>query len=167
MNNSQVSGYRNPEARFWRRVDRNGPIHSTLGACWVWTGGKFDNSYGAIYVDGKSKKAHHFSWTYHYGPFSSALCVLHKCDNPSCVNPHHLFLGSKADNSTDMVRKGRQTKGEQHSRAKVTEEMVKVIRSEYVWRSSTHGTYGLAKKYGLSQYCIMSIIQRKTWKHVS
>lgn len=89
--------------RFWQKVDKS-------GKCWIWTGGRTSTGYGII---GKGKrghgflKAHRASWIINVGSIPDRLLVLHKCDNPLCVKPDHLFLGTYKDNSQDMVSKGR------------------------------------------------------------
>lgn len=94
-------GYRQPiEERFWRRV------HKT-DTCWVWTGGKAFWGYGQIWYKGKSVKTHRISWILHFGEPEKGKFILHKCDNPPCVNPDHLFLGTAKDNIDDCIRKGR------------------------------------------------------------
>ena len=97
------------EERFWEKVNKNGPIHPLLGTpCWLWTGSRNDAGYGKIGNEGESAYAHRVSYELRYGPLSDGLFVLHKCDNPPCVNPNHLFAGTALDNHLDMVQKGRQ-----------------------------------------------------------
>lgn len=86
--------------RFWNKVDRSGD-------CWTWQGSRDRKGYGRVSVNQRPVLAHRFSWTLSHGPIPDGLCVLHKCDNPPCVNPEHLFLGTIADNNRDMVAKGR------------------------------------------------------------
>lgn len=95
--------------RFWKKVDQNGPTHPVLGTpCWVWTASRFVRGYGALKVDdGPKGYAHRISWELHFGPIPDGLWVLHRCDNPPCVNPAHLFLGTHLDNMADMDAKGR------------------------------------------------------------
>jgi hypothetical protein len=87
--------------RFWANVDRSGD-------CWRWTGhiGR-NNRYGMLRVNGRSVKAHRFSWELHFGPVPSGLVVRHRCDNPVCVRPEHLQLGTQADNVHDAIERGR------------------------------------------------------------
>ena len=110
-----------PIERFWAKVDKNGPIPAhrpDLGPCWIWLGAKVTGGYGVIktgFSTHKTRKqslTHRFSWEVHFGPIPSATpFVLHKCDNPPCPNPGHLFLGTAADNTADMMAKGRQAFG--------------------------------------------------------
>lgn len=94
--------------RFWAKVDRNGPVLlAELGPCWVWTAADIETGYGLLKVAGKLAYAHRTSWILEHGEIPPGLCVLHRCDNPPCVRPAHLFLGRKKDNTTDARRKGR------------------------------------------------------------
>lgn len=89
------------EVRFWLCVEKTGD-------CWWWRGYTEGAGYGAIRINGRRESAHRVSWIMSNGPIRSNLWVLHKCDNPLCVNPDHLFLGTCADNVRDMISKGRQ-----------------------------------------------------------
>ena len=91
------------EQRFWAKVE---PIPEGRG-CWEWVGSFQRRGYGSFSVHGTIKPAHRASWEMHNGPIPHGLWVLHKCDNPSCVNPLHLFLGTHVDNMLDMVAKKR------------------------------------------------------------
>ena len=75
--------------------------------CWEWQGNRDQYGYGVIFYNGKLAKAHRLSWTLHFGNITDGLCVCHHCDNPSCVNPSHLFLGTHQDNAKDRESKGR------------------------------------------------------------
>ena len=85
--------------RLWNRVRKG-------SSCWTWTGAT-QHGYGYIGENGKILRTHRVSWTLHHGPIPDGLCVLHHCDNPPCVRPSHLFLGTHTDNMKDMVSKGR------------------------------------------------------------
>jgi hypothetical protein len=93
--------------RFYSKIDKPEDPNS----CWAWTGSRNSEGYGNFYVDGRIVGAHRYSFQYHKGEIPEGMCVCHTCDNPSCVNPAHFFLGTKADNNRDKVAKGRHTWG--------------------------------------------------------
>lgn len=151
---------------FWARVRKN-----DLTGCWNWIADKDKDGYGYAYlgktrIEGTKKyikhrdKTHRLSWNMHNGAIPEGLCVLHKCDNPSCVNPDHLFIGTKKQNSEDMVAKQRNQRGEQRPLAKVTEEQVREIRA------SKESLTKIGAKYGLAFQTVSQIKNRKTWRHV-
>jgi HNH endonuclease len=128
--------------------------------CWEWIGTQDRHGYGRISVRNRVIKAHIVSYRIHVGP-TNGKCVLHKCDNPSCINPEHLWLGSFKDNTQDMLAKGRNCKGmDQHS-AKLTEKSVKEILASH------DSNVVLAACYGVNRSVISRIRSRKAWGHVT
>lgn len=122
-------------------------IYTTKTAgCWVWTGNKDHNGYGYMKVDGKQKIASRLSYVLHKGDIPEGMNVLHRCDNPICVNPEHLFTGTQKDNLADMDKKGRSNRphGTKHGGTKATEATVKAIRKSRLPRKVLAQTYGLS-----------------------
>lgn len=170
-----------PESRFWKFVNKNGPVCERIGTpCWMWMAGKI-KGYGYFWLNGKTTKAYHFVYKLFNGPIPTGLCILHECDNPSCVNPTHLKTGTQKDNRQDCVRRGRQALGDAHGSktrpervargcrvrtAVLTDDLVVTIRAIYCRGSKTHDTYGLAKKFGVSQATIWRVVNRLTWTHI-
>ncbi len=145
--------YRAPLSEtFWAKVQKT-------DGCWLWTAGTNKHGYGKYL----QTSAHRASWEIHFGAIPSNLCVLHRCDNPPCVRPEHLFLGTDADNMTDRLAKGRYDRGEDHPMALLTERCVKEIRSLY--SSGAHTLMSLAIQYGVAQSTIHAVVKRKVWKH--
>ena len=145
--------------RFWLRVDRQG-----ADDCWEWQGstrGKM--GYGNISWQGRMLGTHRVSWTLHNGPIPEGGHVLHKCDNPPCCNPAHLFLGDNAANVADKMAKGRHRydTGEDHPRSKMTWERVRELRR----RSAAGVPYSvLARTFNISKATVGQIVTRRTWK---
>jgi hypothetical protein len=104
--------------------------------------------------------SHRLSYKIHYGPITSKECVLHKCDDPKCVNPSHLFIGSRATNAADRTSKGRTLKGSAVTISKLTEQQVIGIRA------SPKSAKFLSKQYGVSDCTIYNIRNRSVWKHI-
>ena len=154
---------------FWKKVDKKGEDE-----CWEWIASKDKDGYGYFGLDKKICLAHRISWILHYGdiPFHNSyhgMCVLHKCDNPSCVNPNHLFLGTNKDNMKDMVNKGRSSKisrsqGIKNPQHKLKEQEVLEIRQKYI--PYKYSQRQLAKEYNIDQKQICNIVNYKTWKHI-
>lgn len=139
--------------------------------CVEWVGAKNDRGYGQIRCNlfGKRKAwyVHRLSWWVNRGEIpSSNICICHSCDNPSCINPDHLFLGTKLDNHRDMVSKGRAVyvsrPGSKNPTAKLVESDVQFIRKMYGVYNQTE----LANMFSVHKSLISLIITRKTWKHI-
>lgn len=141
------------EEHFWSLVEKT-------DSCWLWVGSLGKNGYGR-FRRGKHY-AHRYSYELAHGPISDDLVVCHSCDNPKCVNPAHLFLGTKKDNTQDMLSKRRHSHGEAHHSSKLTAEQVKEIRSLHPALSYLQ----LSKRYGIGISSIHDIIKRVTWKEV-
>jgi hypothetical protein len=176
--------------RFWTHVDKT-------GVCWVWTAVCSKRGYGQIRVS-KPKRTHllthRVSYELHFGPIPDGLWVLHNCDNPSCVRPDHLFLGTAKDNTQDMLRKGRHqhgdthysrrqpekvvrgerhgwtkhpekaAKGEQHGCAKLTEPQVREMRRRWAAREASQRQ--LMVDFSVSRATVQKILSRHLWKHL-
>lgn len=155
--------------RFWKKIDKNGIQVSHMPTrCWKWLGNKHPFGYGITSLNGKRISAHRKSYIIHIGPIPEGLLVLHKCDNPECCNPEHLFSGTHSDNSKDMVSKNRQRKnydidGEKNPAAKLTTEQVLQIR-ELACQKVHQGQ--IADAFGVSLPLVEKIIARKVWSHI-
>ena len=174
-----------PTTRFWSYVEKT-------DTCWNWKGPK-SGGYGVLWIKEVPVRAHRYSYELHKEQIPAGILVCHRCDNPACVNPDHLFLGSQQDNMDDKVAKGRQcrgddhwmrqpperrlvgdkngmvrhpekaARGEAHGRSKLNEELVRKIRILY----SEHFTqYEIADAMGVSQPVISSVLRGATWGHV-
>jgi hypothetical protein len=146
--------------RFMRFVDKR-PC-----GCWVWTGAKYPNGYGAFSVRRCTPEgAHRVAYRLFKGDTPKGSFVCHTCDEPACVNPDHLFLGSPKDNTWDMLRKGRGCMppvlvGENNSYSKLTEAAVRDIRTKRMLQRE------FAELYGVKQAVISKVQLRKVWAHV-
>lgn len=152
--------------RFWSRVDRSGGEDT----CWNWTSRSKIRGYGVIKVQARQWLAHRLVWVIVNGPIPEKMEVCHHCDNPSCVNPSHLFLGTHVENMQDMLFKGRGRfmfgyKGEDHPCAKLTERDVLEIRRRYAVGNVTQKS--LANEFGITQAMVSRIILKVAWKDVS
>lgn len=158
------------EERFWSKVDRRGP-----NDCWHWNGGRTNRGYGNFRMDGRTVKAHRVAFEFSTGVAPGTMFVCHRCDNPPCCNPSHLFLGTSADNNADMMAKGRHVRpardedavnyvrGESSNLARITEADVVSIRAR---KAAGERTVALAKEYGVDRTLVWQIVTRKVWKHV-
>lgn len=144
------------ETQFWKRVRKT-------SSCWLWKGWKHPSGYGTMSMGGHipQKRAHRFSWEIHHGKIPDGQCVLHHCDVRHCVNPKHLFLGSRGDNARDMVSKNRQLAKERNPQAKLTRGKISEIRKHYSSGNATQKSLGA--KFGVCRQTIADIVHRKLW----
>mgnify|MGYP001607602161 CR=1 FL=1 len=167
-------------ATFYARAKRDGPTSPHAdGACWVWTGALDKKGYGTSNVHGESERAHRASWIWTNGSIPDGACVLHKCDNPPCVNPAHLFLGTHADNNKDRAAKGRSFKGynrpkppprspprgEDAWHAKLTEAQVREVR--VLLAEGRLSMRAIGRTYGIAHESVRKIAKGLSWKHVT
>lgn len=171
--------------KFWIKVDKNGPMPNPNNYpeiktnCWNWIGGKFRGGYGRVHVSRRTNLAHRVAWELVFGEIPKDLLCLHKCDNPSCVNPNHLFLGTQQDNINDMKKKGRDPigirhgaslhpekmkRGEAHHNSKLTSENVVEIRK--IMSQNHKSTLECASKFRVHRKTIQRIVRREIWRHV-
>jgi len=142
---------------FWEKVKKGNEDD-----CWEWIAGKARGGYGEFGIKRKIYMAHKISWELVNGEVPDNLCVLHKCDNPACVNPKHLFLGTRIENNNDKVTKGRQAKGEKHGMSKLNEEQVRKIRELYL--TGNYSQSKLGQLFNVQEAAIQKIVNYKTWK---
>jgi hypothetical protein len=185
------------KTRFWSKVSEDGPLPERcpeLGPCWLWTAGCSKNGYGQFSIGRQGYSTHRMAWIFTNGPVPAGISVLHRCDNPPCVNPGHLFLGTQLDNRRDCVRKGRTATGdrqgsrahpetctygdrnglrlhperaamgERNARAILNAGQVLSIRRAYASGGVTYKALG--QQFGVSTSQVALIVQRKKWKHI-
>lgn len=161
--------------------------------CWEWTAFRDLGGYGMVQLNGRAVRSHRVSWAMHNGEIPQGMCVLHKCDNPPCCNPFHLYLGTNADNNADKVARNRQakgdnvgmrlhpesklwgdrnparlhpnrlTRGEKLHTAVLTETDVVNARISYAEGVTRRE---LSRQYGVSYSTIDCVVNRRTWRHV-
>lgn len=164
--------------RFWNKVNKSASEHG----CWLWTANKDRKGYGYFTAPARGVSplpAHRVSYALIHGPFLKRLCVLHRCDNPSCVNPHHLFLGTIADNNQDCIRKGRNNIGDRNGSrtmphrvprgtrvggSKLTDEQINEIRELY---SRGYKQKEIGRRFGVTQSNVSRVLSGETWRHVA
>lgn len=159
------------EVRFWKKVDRRG-----ADECWPWLAGRLPHGYGTFYRDRDHHHAyaHRMSYELAFGPIQDGMDVCHRCDNPPCVNPAHLFVGTRIDNVRDMVVKGRgrmgqyprtaRQSGSARWNARLTEADIPLIRARLA-AGERYKPIGAA--FGVHDRTIADIARGLTWKHVT
>lgn len=157
-----------PEERFWPRVNKT-------ESCWLWIGTRNHYGYGCLKLGGRSGRlltAHRIAFELTHGPIPEGLRVLHTCDVPACVNPAHLYLGTAADNTRDMIDRGRHgwvrhpesvPRGEQGGGHKLTTADVQAIRADHAAGMSLGS---LGRRHSVSKQHIRRIVDRSVWRHV-
>jgi hypothetical protein len=163
-------------ARFWSKVDKS--PHPK--GCWLWMAGMFKTGYGGFYFRGQMVRAHRFSCELAHGPIPDGLMALHTCDTYPCVNPAHLYAGTRERNTADAIERGRFASGDRNGSrtrpdrygrgedkilAKLTEQAVTEIRARY--ESGGISQQRLAAEFGVSQGLVSRIVRRAGWQHVA
>lgn len=150
----------NRKIRFWKSVDKKGE-----NECWNWKSSKNKKGYGRIHLGMVGTTAHRFSYMINKGEIPEGMFVCHSCDNPGCVNPNHLFLGTNKDNMKDCMDKNRVAWGERTKHSKLNNEQVLEIIDLYKTNRYTEKELGLM--FGVSFSNIYQIIEGKTWRRLT
>lgn len=149
------------ETRFWAKVER-------WEGCWVWLAHRDKAGYGRFSLHGRPALAHRVAYELSVGPVPPGLSVMHLCDNPQCVNPDHLRVGTHAENMADMKRKGRchsrGLPGERNGFAKLTEPQVHAIRERY---AAGNTQVAIARDLGVDPTTVGLVVRGKRWTHVA
>lgn len=146
--------------RFWERVDRT-------DGCWMWTGPTTKAGYGIIRSaggrNGTTLYVHRLSYEIHHGPIDDGLVVMHACDNPRCVNPSHLSIGTHGENHADMISKARHPHGEAAPWSRLSEDDIRTIRDLH---ASGITQADIAHRFGVDRSHVSNIVHRKRWVHI-
>lgn len=158
-------------------MDKSEPV--PWSGCRIWTAGVDADGYGQTWFKGKNVRAHRMSWILNVGPIPAGMCVMHQCDEPSCVNPAHLRLGTNAENTADKMRKGRHRvaagdshymrrnpllrSGDKAAGARIKEHDVIALRER---AARGERQKDLAKEFGITRSAVSAIVVRRNWKHL-
>lgn len=170
-----MAKHRGKRGDFWSKVDQSGGAD----ACWPWIGSLGTEGYGQVRINKRLVRTHRVAYELTNGPLDANLSVCHRCDNPPCCNPSHLFSGTQADNMADCSAKGRvpsgansslsrnkkRAKGEDNGLSKLTEHQVREIR--LLCATSGKSKRSIARRFGVTDVLIGQIVRGKIWKHVS
>lgn len=146
------------EGYFWRHVEKSD------NGCWLWIAHRDRYGYGGLHIRGCTLQSHRISWALANGLIPDGMCVLHRCDVRNCVNPAHLFLGTKGDNVADMAAKKRNARGVTQHLATLTDESVREIRHAYASGEANQSELG--RRFGVTKENISCVVRRATWKHI-
>jgi hypothetical protein len=140
-------------------------VKKTDSGCWVRTSSLMPKGYSTIKLNGKTRYAHRISYEHFVGPIPDGMCICHSCDNPSCVNPQHLFLGTQKDNLADMTNKGRRNgpRGRNHPRATITGQIAAKIKE---YRQLGYTYREIAAICGTTLKVVQDVSTGRTWKEV-
>lgn len=145
-----------------------GNVVKSESGCWEWVGTKRGSSsgvhYGGTNIGRKSVLAHRASYEFYIGVIPENMLVCHKCDNPKCINPDHLFLGTRLDNAKDMANKHRGTCGEKSSNSKLSN--TKSFEIIFAAKNKNMKQKEIAYVFGISEKTVNKLFNRKSWKHL-
>jgi hypothetical protein len=144
------------QTRFWSKVKRRDESQ-----CWEWQAGLFTSGYGQFKLAKKPVKAHRVAWMLTYGHLDDDLCVLHRCDNPKCCNPAHLFTGTRADNGRDCALKDRTAHGATHPNAKLNGEQAREIVKR---KAEGMSVRAIAREFGVNHWTVTYVLRGATWR---
>lgn len=147
---------RDPRERFWEKVNKDGPtLRPELGPCWIWSASLRKDGYGQVHFRGQARAAHKVAWILERFELGRGECVCHACDNPACVRPDHLFVGTHEDNVRDKVAKGRHPTGSNCWQAKLSDEDVGAIRAAVLGGQSQKL---VAAQFGINQGYVSKLV---------
>lgn len=145
-------------ARFRKFIPDSSPDE-----CWEWQSTRNNSGYGKFWLNGRTRLAHRVSYELHKGEIPAGLAVRHTCDNPPCVNPAHLLVGTGKDNARDALERNRYRRGATNGRAKLTEQQVRDIKQCWILGETQ---VALARRFGVSRSAVQYLLSGRNWAHV-